>query len=162
MLKECVLAIEAISPEVRRFTPMAHGPRTRSYSSVGVHSPYGRIRNAEIDAGRFISDENGRSRRRVGVVGATLKNELYDDRPAVGSVSKIHGVPFLVIGVLKKKAKISSIPRVRIYVVVMPGSNHFREHFVSALRAALARPYRFSPLDERAVTIIHWNQLEKF
>jgi putative ABC transport system permease protein len=177
-LKEGVPAIEAISPEVRRWLPVAYGPRTKNYSIAGVHAAFGRIRNAEVEDGRFLCDDDVRYQRRVAVIGATLKKELYNERPAVGSIVKIKGVGFTVIGVLRKKTQITNystpddmtafVPLTTLStmvdarylnnIVVMPASNQFRDRFIEALRSSLARAHRFSPRDERAVTIMDWNQ----
>jgi putative ABC transport system permease protein len=43
-------------------------------------------------------------------------------------------------------------------IVVLPVNNQFRTRFIAELRASLAREHRFNSRDERAVTILDWNQ----
>lgn len=177
-LKEGVPTIDAISPEARRFLPVNWGYRTRSYSVAGVDACFERIRRTEVEQGRFLSDEDVTHRRRVVVIGATLKKELFSGMPALGADVKINGTRFTVIGVLKKKTQITNysspddqsafIPfptlaamadlRYLDNIVVLPAQNRFRARMISDLRAALARQHHFGARDERAVTIMDWNE----
>ena len=177
-LREGVPTIEAISPEAHRFLAVNFGYRTRNYSVAGVYAPFGRIRRAEISQGRFLSEEDVQHRRRVAVIGADLKKELFSAMPAVGADIKISGVRFTVIGVLEKKTQITNyaapddrsafVPystlagmmdvRYLDDIVVLPAQNHFRQRIIEDLRAALARAHHFSARDERAVVILDWNE----
>jgi len=177
-LREGVPTIEAVSPEARRFLPVNFGYRTRNYSVAGVHAAYGRIRQAEVAEGRFLSEDDVLHRRRVAVIGADLKKELFSGMPAIGADIKISGAKFTVIGVLEKKTQITNyaMPDDRsafvpystlatmMYVrylddiVVLPVQNHFRQRIIEDLRAALARAHHFGTRDERAVVILDWNE----
>jgi putative ABC transport system permease protein len=128
--------------------------------------------------GRFLSEEDVWHRRRVVVIGADLKRQLYSGINALGSEIKINGVRFTVIGVLKKKTQItnyampddvtayvpfttfSSLADTRYLsdIVLVPASNRFRDRIVADIRAALARAHHFNVKDERAVVITDWNQ----
>jgi len=177
-LIEGVPTIEAISPEVRRFWPVNYGYRTRSYAVAGVYAAFGRIRRTEVAQGRFLSEDDVLHRRRVAVIGADLKKELFSAMPAIGADIKINGVRFTVIGVLEKKTQITNyaapddrsafVPystlarmayaRYLDNIVVLPAQNHFRQRIIEDLRAALARAHHFGVRDERAVVILDWNE----
>ena len=177
-IREGVPTVEAISPEVRRFLPVSLGYRVRDYSVAGVYAAFERIRGMEMDTGRFLSEDDVLHRRRVAVIGAKLKTELFSGRPAVGSEVKINGVRFAVIGVLRKKTQItnynmpddmtafvpytslSTLMDIRYLnnIVVLPVSNRFRDRLIPDLRAALARAHNFNVRDERAVEILDWNK----
>ena len=177
-IREGVPTVEAISPEVRRFLPVSLGYRVRDYSIAGVYAAFERIRGMETDTGRFLSEDDVLHRRRVVVIGAKLKTELFSGRPAIGSEVKINGVRFAVIGVLRKKTQITNynmpddmtafIPYTSLStlmdirylnnIVVLPVSNRFRDRLIPDLRAALARAHNFNVRDERAVEILDWNK----
>ena len=177
-LKEGVPAIEAISPEVRRFLPVGFGYRTKDYSVAGVHAAFERVRRAEVESGRFLTEDDVAHRRRVVVIGADIKKELFSGLPAVGAEVKISGLRFTVIGVLKKKTQITNyespddksafVPysmlagmvnsRYLNNIVILPASGVPRPRFIADLRAALARGHHFAATDERAVTILDWNE----
>jgi len=177
-IQEGAPTVEAISPEVRRFFPLVFNERTRDYSVAGVYASYGRIRNATIATGRFLTEEDIQHRRRVVVIGERIRHELFSGVPAVGNDLKINGVRFTVVGVLEKKTQITNyappddmtaiIPfttfsgigdtRYLMDIVLLPVSNHFRDRIVQDVRTALARAHNFNVNDTRAVTIIEWNQ----
>lgn len=177
-IEEGVPTVEAVSPELRRFLPVSHGYRTRNYSTAGVYANFERIRRTEVGVGRFLSTEDVLHRRRVVVIGANVKKELFSGRPAVGEEIKISGVRFTVVGVLKKKTQITNyaspddttafVPfttlaslvdgRYLDNLVVLPAQNQFRDRIVQDIRAALARTHHFGVRDERAVGIVDWNE----
>jgi putative ABC transport system permease protein len=177
-IQEGVPTVEAVSPEVRHFLPLAFNERTRSYSVAGVYASYERIRNAAVATGRFLSEEDILQRRRVVVIGENLRHELFSGLPALGGELKISGVRFTVIGVLEKKTQITNyappddmtafIPFTTLSgmidthflqdIVLLPASNQFRDRIEADVRAALARAHNFNVNDTRAVTIIEWNK----
>jgi len=177
-IQEGVPTVEAVSPEVRHFFPLAFNERTRSYSVAGVYASYERIRNTAIATGRFLSEEDMLQRRRVVVIGENLRHELFSGVPALGAELKISGVRFTVIGVLEKKTQITNyappddmtafIPFTTLSamidthflqdIVLLPASNQFRDRIEADVRAALARAHNFNVNDTRAVTIIEWNK----
>lgn len=180
-IQEGVPAVEAISPEVRRFWPVTYQYRTKSYGVSGIHASFGRIRNMEMASGRFLSEEDVQHRQRVVVIGETLRKELFSGLPALGNEIKINGVRFTVIGVLRKKTQISNyaspddmtafLPLTTLSgltdtrylsdIVLLPASNLFRHRIVDDVRAALAREHNFNLKDKRAVEILEWNEFLK-
>jgi putative ABC transport system permease protein len=178
LLRAGVPAIEAVSPELRWFLTVNHGYRTKDFSVAGVEASFERIRRTEPGVGRFFSEEDVAQRRRVAVLGADVKKELFSGRPALGEDIKIGGVRFSVIGVLKKKTQITRyeapddntvfVPypvlasqmdaRYLNNLVVLPARNLFRNRIIPDIRAVLAREHRFSARDERAVAIRDWNE----
>ena len=177
-IRQGVPTVEAVSPEVRRFLPVSYEFRTRSYSVTGVYACFERIRNMNLAAGRFLSEDDVQHRRRVAVIGENVRKELFSGRDAVGSEIKVNGIRFTVIGVLKKKTQITNYAapddmtvftplttfsgvidtRYLGDIVLLPVHNHFRDRIVTDVRAALARAHNFNAADTRAVEIIEWNR----
>ncbi len=177
-IREGVPTVEAVSPEVRRYWPCSYNDRVRSYGVSGVYACYERIRNAELAAGRYLSEEDVLHRRRVVVIGENLRKELFSGLPALGSEIKIQGIRFTVIGILLKKTQISNyaspddmtafIPFTAMSgitdtqylndIVLLPASNRFRDRIVADVRAAIARAHNFNVNDTRAVEILEWSK----
>ncbi|MBL9140033.1 MAG: ABC transporter permease [Verrucomicrobiales bacterium] len=177
-LRDGVPAIDRISPELRRHLPVSFGYRTKDHSVAGVEAAFETIRQMDVEFGRFLSDDDVAQRRRVAILGAGLKKELFSGLPALGTDIKIGGVRYTVIGVLRKKTQISNystpddesvfVPystlsaqvdaRYLDDIVILPAQNGLRDRVVGEVRAALGREHRFSPRDERAVMIMDWNQ----
>ncbi len=177
-LREGVPAIDAISPELRRHLPVSHGYRTKDHSVAGVEAAFERIRQMQVEFGRFITEDDVLQRRRVAVLGAGVKKELFSGLPALGADIKVGGVRYTVIGVLQKKTQISNyatpdddsifVPHPTLAsqvdaryldnIVLLPAENGLRQGVIAEVRAALGREHRFDPRDERAVNIMDWNQ----
>ena len=58
--------------------------------------------------GRYVNDLDINRRRRVVFLGDKLKQDLFGEADAVGKTVMIDNMPFLVIGVMEKKAQDSS------------------------------------------------------
>ena len=177
-LREGVPALDAISPELRRHLPVSHGYRTKDHSVAGVEAAFERIRQMQVEFGRFITEDDVLQRRRVAVLGAGVKKELFSGLPALGADIKVGGVRYTVIGVLQKKTQISNyatpdddsifVPHPTLAsqvdaryldnIVLLPAENGLRQGVIAEVRAALGREHRFDPRDERAVNIMDWNQ----
>ena len=177
-IQEGVPTVEAVSPEARRYWPVAFGDRTRSYGISGVYACFERIRDAALAGGRYLSEDDVLHRRRVAVIGENVRHELFSGLPAIGNEIKIKGIRFTVIGLLEKKTQISNysepddmtvfVPfstlsgitdtRYLEDIVLLPASNLFRDRIVADLRSALARAHNFNVTDTRAVEILEWNK----
>jgi len=177
-IREGVPTVEAVSPEVDRHFDVTYGFRTRGYNVAGVYAAFERIRNMEMAAGRFLSEEDVLHRQRVVVIGENVRKEIFSGLPALGSEIKINGARFTVIGILKKKTQISNYTapddmtvfmpyttfstfantRYLNNIVLLPANNSFRHRIVADVRTALARQHNFNLTDTRAVEIIEWSQ----
>ena len=74
-----------------------------------ANSAFAVMRNLIPESGgRYVNDLDLDRRRRVVFVGDKLKQDLFGDSEAVGRTVMIDNVPFLVVGVLQKKAQDSS------------------------------------------------------
>jgi len=74
-----------------------------------ANSAFAAMRNLIPESGgRYVNDLDLDRRRRVVFVGDKLKQDLFGDSEAVGRTVMIDNVPFLVVGVLQKKAQDSS------------------------------------------------------
>ncbi len=95
---------KAIAPEATaQYQITAKGKNTRTEAS-GVTSAYAEVRNLEVDAGSFITDQEVQSLARVVVLGPVARDDLFGvDADAVGQNIRIKNIEFKVIGVLKAK-----------------------------------------------------------
>jgi putative ABC transport system permease protein len=95
---------KAVAPEISsRYQVTAKGKNTNT-SVVGTTPSYPGVRNVEVDAGSFITDQNVRSLSKVAVVGPTTRDDLFgEDADAIGQTIRIKNIEFKVIGVTKAK-----------------------------------------------------------
>ncbi len=98
---------KAVAPELSgRYQVAAKGTNTNT-SVVGATASYPDVRNLQVAAGDFISDENVKATAKVAVLGPTVMGDLFGAdtaaEDAIGQVIRIKGVQFKVIGVTKPK-----------------------------------------------------------
>ena len=84
---------------------VVRGLNTGAYN---VYGDYPEIINQDpmtVTQGRFINQNDIREKRKIAIIGAGVKNELYDKGEEVlGSYIKIQGVNFMVVGTYKKNS----------------------------------------------------------
>ncbi len=77
--------------------------RSRDTYVVGVTEEYFPARNLQVDLGRNLNHEDVQYRRRVCILGRTVKRDLFGDRNPLGQAIKIGDGRYRVIGVMKRK-----------------------------------------------------------
>jgi len=107
-LKQHIRGIEHISPEFRRSRRLRHGREEFIITVRGVGLEYEALRNTIPAKGRFINSLDKERRRRVCFIGDTLAKDLFKDEEPVGKRIMVEGVPFNVVGVMKKKIQPSN------------------------------------------------------
>lgn len=97
----CPLAVW-VSPEVDFRGTIQRGGKTFDTRAQGVREDILAINNYEVAEGRFIGALDLERYANVAVIGTSVIKELYEPQePAVGTMIKLNGLPFTVIGVLK-------------------------------------------------------------
>jgi putative ABC transport system permease protein len=132
--------------------------------------------------GRYLNDVDVDRRRRVIFLGDKLKQDLFHDEDAVGKTVMIDNTPFLVVGVMEKKAQDSSYSGRDQDKAFVPESTYrglFTERYVDnfifqAKDAAmvpavtrqvyevLGRRLKFDPKDKEAIGMWDTTEGEKF
>ncbi len=132
--------------------------------------------------GRYVNDLDVDRRRRVVFLGDKLKRDLFGEADAVGRTVMIDNIPFLVVGVMEKKAQDSSYSgrdQDKAYVPDTTYKGLFSQRNVSnfifqaatpALVPAvtkkvyevLGRRLKFDPKDKEAISMWDTTEGEKF
>ena len=103
-LRDKAKLLEDVSPEITRGsirTKSAFNSSTLQLS--GVWPSYQSMRTIEVDRGRLISDADCGDARRVVVIGTEASRQLFGDRDPVGAAVSLNGLPYTVIGRVRKK-----------------------------------------------------------
>jgi putative ABC transport system permease protein len=179
-----VRGIAAISPEYGTSSyPVRVGDNIINAAVSGVEPVYADMRNVIPEpGGRFVNDPDLRQRRRVALIGDEVKRLLFAETEAVGRIIHVGDVPFTVVGVMKKKTQNSSYNRRdqdRVFIpastfasvfgqpyltniIYRPADPRRSEDVQQAVRAVLAKRYRFDPEDVDAVWIWDTSEFDKF
>ena len=108
-LKEKSRLLEHITPELMRGGISAKSAfNAGSAQMSGVWPVYQSIRTIEVDRGRTINEQDCREERRVVVIGNAMSKQLFADRDPVGQQLSLNGLPYTVIGRVRKKEQDSN------------------------------------------------------
>jgi len=173
-----------ISGEYERDAAAFRRERVRLSPELSANSPiFAAMRNIIPAAGgRYVDDLDVDRRRRVVFLGDKLAQDLFGEDDAVGRTVMIENVPFLVIGVMQKKAQDSSYSGRDERKAFLPGSTfraQFGERYVNnfifqadeaarvpeatrAVYQVLGRRLKFDPADKEALSIWDTTEMEKF
>ncbi len=182
LIRDNVPLVAAVSAELMlRDATVVHGYRQQNMSVRAVEVPYGKIRNMTMSAGRWISGEDYQNKERVAILGSKAAEKLFGEAPPDGEIISINGLQFQIIGELMTKTQISNyntpdnecvfIPlstasllhdiKYPDDIVWMPANPLFRQQALKEVRALLGRVHNFSATDERAITVIVFNEFMK-
>jgi len=108
-LQERASLLERISPELMRYgvrVKSAYNANTLQMS--GVWPAYQYTRTIEVDRGRLLRDIDCAEARRVVVIGFEASKLLFADRDPIGQELLLNGVPYRVVGRVRKKLQDSN------------------------------------------------------
>jgi putative ABC transport system permease protein len=181
LLRNVVPLARHISREADKpATVVQSGPRSFSFSVVGVDPSIQDIWNLEIAEGRFLNDQDNMTHGHFAILGSEAREKLFSGMPAVGETIRLNGVSFEVIGVLKARMQEADDDQNRSVYLVFNSmdvlkDNHYldgvwldsegldHEKLTKTIREALAVAHTFKPDDERAVHVFDaQKQLSQF
>jgi putative ABC transport system permease protein len=158
--------------------------RVRITPDMSATSPiFAAMRNLiPASGGRYVNDLDVDRRRRVVFLGDKLKQDLFGEGDAVGKTVMIDNVPFLVVGVMEKKAQDSSYggrDQDKAYVPDTTFKGLFGQRYVDnfifqarhpslvpeatrRVYEVLGRRLKFDPKDKEAVGMWDTTEGEKF
>lgn len=117
-IAERVPGVRYVSATVSTRAQAEFGARNWNTEVTGVEPDHQFIRAMHPTVGRYVTDEDLRTRSRVAVVGRTVVRELFQGRNPVGEDIRIDRILFKVVGVLPEKG--SSPWRDRDDVIIIP------------------------------------------
>lgn len=134
MVNSDITILENRVPEIEHISPMLfsgggnnnnvfYGERGGSYQVKGYYPVYDLIEKSHILEGRFINDIDIAEQRKVCVIGDRIAEVLFiNGTEAVGSLIKVNGIYFRVIGVARGMATGAAIGGPIAESVVLPFS----------------------------------------
>jgi putative ABC transport system permease protein len=173
------IGIAAVSPEMQRRQQVQVGSRNANLQINGVWPSYFSIQNQSLLMGRFFSDSDDQSRRRVAVIGPQVGSRLGTESEALlGESIRIRGQSFEVVGILESKGSTGfGSPDETIFVPLntaqfrLFGSDQVNQIYVQAAGEAriatataeidqiMRREQRVPPGGESRITIMNQSSL---
>jgi putative ABC transport system permease protein len=142
--------LEHVSPELMRGGVSAKSAYNSSLLQMsGIWPVFQTIRTIEVDSGRLINAMDEEQARRVVVIGDDVAQQLFAGREPVGEQLTLNGIPYTVIGKIRKKAQDSNYTGAdneRLFVPYATMRRHFpmtgRNDSADMVSAIIASPYQ--------------------
>jgi putative ABC transport system permease protein len=99
MAGECP-SVKSVAPAQSQKLPLKWGDLSTSSTVLGTTPEYLEARSIAVGHGRFFHDDELRAALRVAVLGPTVVQNLFGERPAFGETIRLNRVPFEVVGIL--------------------------------------------------------------
>jgi putative ABC transport system permease protein len=100
--------IAVVSCEISRSLKVKSAYNAASLGVNGIEPQYQDIRTIELERGRLFSRADEEQARRVAIIGADATSQLFGTRDSIGETVHINGLPYAVIGKIRKKDQDSS------------------------------------------------------
>ena len=101
--------LAVVSPELQRGGVTVKSSFNAANLNVnGVEPQYQDIRTIEVDRGRLLRFTDNDNAFRVAVIGTDAARQLFGTRESVGQSVQLNGIPYTVIGRIRKKDQDSS------------------------------------------------------
>ncbi|HMW32484.1 MAG TPA: ABC transporter permease [bacterium] len=97
--------VSAVSPELSRNAQVKYESKNTNTTITGTRIEFLKVRNFVLAEGRYFSAEEIKGNVKVAVLGQTVEETLFGSAQSVGSIIKINGQNFTVIGVLAGKGQ---------------------------------------------------------
>jgi len=174
--------IRSTVPVVKHIAPMSNKQgnaqrdvRNFDWEVIGTYPDYGKVRNVEMDMGRFLSEGDLHSRARVVVLSSESKIKLFSGQYPLGETVRLDGLSFEVIGVAKPKMQEGNDNiNTQVYIPLTAMGDLKDTYYLNGIfldyegmdyekvegeiRASLGTLHGFNPKDRRAIFV--WNQLK--
>jgi putative ABC transport system permease protein len=178
--QQCPL-VKIVAGEVKRETFATSEFNSGEFLIVGVTTEYLQLRTLPVETGREINGADVIQARRVCVLGASVRKQLFESRADVlGRTVSINGYPYSVTGLMSEKNQNSSydgwdndkilIPQSSLLRDCPPSWSNYRDGYLNSIiyspisvkewsaaeyqvKSVLGRLHDFDPLDEGAVSM---------
>jgi len=109
-IREQCPAVAVVAAETKtEQVPVRSATNAGRFLTVGVTPEYLKLRNLPVEQGRAVSDADVRQERRVAVLGASVRKQLFEKKPVpLGETVYVNSYPYEVIGLMPDKDQNSS------------------------------------------------------
>jgi putative ABC transport system permease protein len=169
-VKDNVPLIKRISPRVNKDCVLQRDNRNYTVEVIGAYPDMQQIWGLDIDRGRFFSEADRLSRKRVVVISSDTRPKFFGGQDPLGQTLRIDGLSFTVVGYLKPKMQEGNDDiNMQVYIPYNVMSDLRSIEFVDSIwldfegneylkvedqvRGVLANLKGFNPKDMRAVRI---------
>ena len=104
-IQEQCPAVQEISPSVSTRTQVVYGNKNWNTSIQGTGDRYPEVRAWPVEFGTYFDEAQVRGAAKVCVLGADVKQNLFESEDAIGQIIRIKKIPFKILGVFKRRGE---------------------------------------------------------
>ncbi len=149
-------SLAQVSGVVQTITTIKFHSKTDTDASVlGVQANYPQLISVTLTQGRFFTQSEVDSGRRVAIIGATVQNNLFGNFPSAGFNVNVGGLNYQVIGVLATRGSAFGVDQDNEIVVPLPAAQkQFGITNLNAIYISADKPSDVSLVQRRATAIL--------
>ncbi|PYR65236.1 MAG: hypothetical protein DMF88_20570 [Acidobacteria bacterium] len=95
--------IQVVSAEINHGGVIKSRYNSSTSNVDGIEPQYQAIRTIDVDRGRTFSDADEAEARRVAILGSDSTTQLFGNHDSIGETIQVSGIPYTVIGRIRKK-----------------------------------------------------------
>ena len=95
--------IDVVSSEIQRGLNVKSAYNAASLGVTGIEPQYQAIRTIDVERGRTFRFTDNEGALRVAILGADVAKQLFATRDSIGQPIELNGVPYTVIGTIRRK-----------------------------------------------------------
>ena len=95
--------IQVVSAEINHGGVIKSRYNSSASNVDGIEPQYQVIRSIDVDRGRTFSDADEAEARRIAILGSDSTTQLFGTHDSIGETIQVSGIPYVVIGRIRKK-----------------------------------------------------------
>ena len=104
-IQEKIAKIRLAAPVLEETTQIVYGNTNWATGVTGTDNRLFEIKDWDLAYGRLFSETDVKNASKTAILGQTVVHELFGDLDPLGRVIRIKGIPFQVVGVMKKRGQ---------------------------------------------------------
>ncbi len=104
-IQEKIAKIRLAAPVLEETTQIVYGNANWATGVTGTDNRLFEIKDWDLAYGRLFSETDVKNASKTAILGQTVVHELFGDLDPLGRVIRIKGIPFQVVGVMKKRGQ---------------------------------------------------------
>lgn len=157
--------------------PISYRNNYGDFDVLAIHTGHQVAEALKLISGRLLNEYDMKEYRKVGVIGTSMRDQLFKDEDPIGKYIKLNGISFKVVGVF---GDIHDGETERVYIPITLAQKTFitknrvqsmtfiagdaseaeAEAMVAEIREMYSKKYNFDPDDQRAMW--DWNAIKSF
>jgi putative ABC transport system permease protein len=144
-IKRQIGSLKAVAPVSSKTITAIFGNTNWSTSATGSNNDYFTVKDWSLQEGRLFTENELRSGKAVGIIGQTVRKELFGEQDPIGQRIRLQKISFQIIGVLAAKGTTGMgsdqddavIVPIRTFQRRIAGNQYIRMIQISAASAGL-------------------------